>query len=135
MISTISHNTDGNLCSNDGSCGSINHSKKLEMDNHGYLSPRSSLPEDELKPDIIGKDTHLFTHGYIELKSESGESAQSYAKLEAEPEEDYIQADQIESPPLKTSKKPEEQSHMYFVLEKENKENEDSLPDLKDLNN
>jgi hypothetical protein len=57
-----------------------------------------------------------------------------YFLREAEPEEDYIQPDQIEGPPLKTSKKPEEQSHMYFVLEKENKENEDSLPDLKDLN-
>ncbi|VDI20563.1 Hypothetical predicted protein [Mytilus galloprovincialis] len=133
MISSVSYNIDGHSCSTDVTNLS-NHSntssfsrkyqsapsiRQLELDNHGYLSPESILPADELKPNI--EDENTSTHGYIELNSELGDSGQSYAKLEPEPEDEYIQADEIESTPNK-KKKPDEQGHMYFVLEKENEE-------------
>ncbi|CAC5415523.1 unnamed protein product [Mytilus coruscus] len=138
MISSVSYNIDGHSCSTDVT--NLSHSntssfsrkfqsapsiRQLELDNHGYLSPESIMPEDELKPNIADENTS--THGYIELKSESGDSGQSYAKLEPEPEDEYIQADEIESTPIK-KKKPDEQGHMYFVLEKENEES-NKVPD------
>ncbi|XP_052081059.1 uncharacterized protein LOC127719020 isoform X1 [Mytilus californianus] len=138
MISSVSYNIDGHSCSTDVT--NLSHSntssfsrkyqsapsiRQLELDNHGYLSPESIMPEDELKSNIADENTS--THGYIELKSESGDSGQSYAKLEPEPEDEYIQADEIESTPIK-KKKPDEQGHMYFVLEKENEES-NKVPD------
>ncbi|XP_063446782.1 uncharacterized protein LOC134726309 isoform X1 [Mytilus trossulus] len=132
MISSVSYNIDGHSCSTDVT--NLNHSntssfsrkyqsapsiRQLELDNHGYLSPESILPADVMKTNI--EDENTSTHGYIELNSELGDSGQSYAKLEPEPEDEYIQADEIESTPNK-KKKPDEQGHMYFVLEKENEE-------------
>lgn len=131
MISSVSYALDGHSCSTDivnlsqtSDCkGSRKYPsaptiRQVELDNHGYLSPQSIIQEDCLKPDVIPNENNLFTHGYIELKSESGDSAQSYAKLEPEPEDEYVSPDQIQSSPSK-DKKPD-QRHTYFVLEKEN---------------
>lgn len=124
MITSVSYDVEGHNCSNQSLCSSGKSRKHApstrqeELDNHGYLSPQSIFSEDCLKPDVIPNETNLFTHGYIELKSESGDSAQSYAKLGVEPEDEYVSPDQIQSSPNKDRKS--DKLHTYFVLEKEN---------------
>ena len=84
---------------------------KERAENHYYLSPTSSFPE-ENKMDDKGNTNF----GYLELQTD--ENGQSYAKLKTD--EDYIRPDQIASSPPAKTKHSKDEYHMYFVLEKDN---------------
>ena len=81
--------------------------------NHYYLSPTSSLPEDNR---INDNDKGVSNFGYLDLQTD--ENGQSYAKLKTE-EGEYITPGEIASTPKQKEKNPKEEYHMYFVLEKE----------------
>ncbi|XP_063446806.1 uncharacterized protein LOC134726333 [Mytilus trossulus] len=81
--------------------------------NHYYLSPTSSLPEDNR---INDNDKGVSNFGYLDLQTD--ENGQSYAKLKTE-EGEYISPEEIASTPKQKEKNPKEEYHMYFVLEKE----------------
>ncbi|XP_052081067.1 uncharacterized protein LOC127719050 [Mytilus californianus] len=86
--------------------------EKFKTGNHYYLSPTSSLPEDNR---INDNDKAVTNFGYLDLQTD--ENGQSYAKLKTEGE--YITPEEIASTPKQREKNPKEEYHMYFVLEKE----------------